>query len=156
MNPPYANTCCSQQQIFYRTLYECNNTDGSFFFAHSLLSFLCFDARKKSFILFRVFDYFVWLFNICCICGAVSNDRVDKQTHKKWLVNIWGRYVFFPFAYTYADHQPTTTKTTTKDPNKSVYPTPNYYRFFCFILFVVLREIYSLGFEHESTEKNVL
>lgn len=52
--------------------------------------------EKKCFILFRVFDYFVWLFNICCICGAVSNDRVDKQTHKKWLVNIWGRYVFFP------------------------------------------------------------
>lgn len=88
MNPPYANTCCSQQQIFYRTLYECNNTDGSFFFAHSLLSFLCFDARKKNVLFYSEFLTILFDYSIFVVFAVqfLTIESINKHTKNDWWI----------------------------------------------------------------------
>lgn len=134
MNLPNANTCCSQQQIFYRTLYECNNTVGSFFLLTRFYLSCVLLQEKKNVLFYSEFLTILFDYSIFVVIAVqfLTIESINKHTKNDWW--IFEVDTFFSLCL-YADHQPTTTKTTTKDPNKSVHPTPNYNRFFVLFYF---------------------
>lgn len=92
MNLPNANTCCSQQQIFYRTLYECNNTVGSFFFSLFSLAFIFLvfwcKKQKKMFYFIPSFWLFSFDYSIFVVIAVqfLTIESINKHTKNDWWI----------------------------------------------------------------------